>query len=437
VDTPSPYLVTGFIPQPGYVYLYDAWDAPGYDDATSGTVAADASVELVLQLTTYTVTLNVTTSDGGVIPAGTNYTFTDSLNNTVLSGTLAADETSPWTATITDVPAGEYTLEVTGAAGYQDFSLTDTVSDTTTTFDVELQVVPPTTGTVNLTVTTDDGGNLPAGTEITVGGISYTATGSEASGSVIPFAGVPAGIQAIAATNAAPYNDATGAVDVIAGDSVDASIVLSQDPVTTGSISLTVTTSDGGAIPTGATFTLGGVTFTASGSDFSTADLASGSVIVFDNVPQGTQVLTVTNAAPYEDFTGSVTVVAGQTTDAGITLVLAQEPATPTPTEPSAPSPTPTEPSEPGAPSPTATIPPFNPQNPVLPGKTPVPGDGTQGDGTSGNNGSVNGGGSGVTALPSTGQNPAGSNDATWLLLGLVALLAIGTLGAARRMQQR
>ena len=436
-DTPSPYTVTGFVPDPAYVYMASAWDAEGYTDADSDIFDADESVNVVLQaIPAIPGTLTISTSDGGVIPAGTTITVMGGASSPIgpaYSETLVTDQASPYTVS-GFVPNTDYVYMafVENAEGYEDATSSQFNGDVST--NVELQAVPEvTTGSVNLTVTTDDGGNIPAGAIISVGGVTYTATGSETSGSVIPFAEVPAGGQAVSITNAAPYNDATSTVFVVAGESNDGSILLSQSPDTTGSILLTVNTSDGGDIPAGTTFVLGGVTFVATSGDVSTADLASGTVVPFADVPEGPQTLTVTNADPYQDYTGQVTVVAGQTTDASITLILAQEPEAPTPT--------PTQPSESGIPTPTApTTQPTSPQNPVIPGRTPVPGDSQPGDGTSGGNagnGGTTGGGSGVTALPSTGQQPAGTSESPWLLLGLVTLLAAVALGGARRMQRR
>jgi hypothetical protein len=336
-DVPSPYTVSGFTPVSGLVYMASVWDATGYNDADSSVFAADVSTNVELQVATYTVTLNITTSDGGAIPAGTTYNFTDSLNNSVLSGTVAADQPSPWQPTITDVLAGEYTLTITNAAGYQDLSQTETVSATATTFDVELQVVPP----------------------------------------------------------------------------------------TTGSVALTITTEDGGAIPTGASITVGSETVVASGAEVSGADTASGTTFTFSNLAPGTQPIQVTNAAPYADFTGSVVVTAGQASASSIELILAAAPGetpTATPTLEASPSPSPSPSVTPG----TGHVGPGNPDAAPTATATAAAGDGTQGEQPAG----------GVTQLPSTGQGSTSSGSiATLLMLAAVALLAAGALAARKRLQ--
>lgn len=142
-----------------YVYQLYIENAAGYYDFTSEVFAGETTTELniVLQAipaATYTVDLNVSTSDGGAVPDGASYEFSDitggAPGTVVLSGTVSGDQTSPWSVQITGVEAGTYSLSVTDANGYEDLTQTGEVNGESTSFDVELQAVPEPTATATL-----------------------------------------------------------------------------------------------------------------------------------------------------------------------------------------------------------------------------------------------------------------------------------------------
>ncbi|HEU0164342.1 MAG TPA: hypothetical protein VFQ54_04805, partial [Thermomicrobiales bacterium] len=184
---------------------------------------------------------------------------------------------------------------------------------------------------------------------------------------------------------------------------------------TTGSVTLILTTSDGGPVPNGAIVCVGDQC-QAVGASVSSA--AVGTTLTFVGLDPGTYPLTVTNAAPYLDATGSVTVTAESTTNASIVLQLAAVTVTTVPTEP-------------GAATPIVT---------GTAGPTQAPGDGnaipTQRAG--GSDGAAppsrTDGAPAVKALPNTGAG-GGSSDAslTLLLLAIVAVAGGGILTWRRR----
>jgi|GEM_PF-4231835 len=375
-----------------------------------------------------TVDITISTDDGTNLPAGTTWQLTETGPGypVVQSGRVPVATTSPFNVVLPEpVEWGQYVVFVYSPANvyYRSY----VVSIYKEEFSTAVELIHR-QGDVTATVSTSDGGDIPAGTTWSITDADDTViqsgTMDGTSGTALPLTNpIDYGTYTLTMT------DPTGAyLPFVQGFIVDEPTVsldftLTVVPPVVGTVDLLITTSDGEPVPTGTIITIGGVTMIVTENGVTAADIASGTVVTFVDVPQGEQPILVTNAAPYEDFTGTVDVIAGETIDAAITLVRTQEPEEPE--EPATPTPTPTN----------EVIPPFNPQNPVLPGRTPVPGDDQTGDGTSGGGSGTTGGG--VTTLPSTGQQPAGSETTPWVLLGVVTMLALVALGAAHRLRRQ
>jgi hypothetical protein len=188
----------------------------------------------------------------------------------------------------------------------------------------------------------------------------------------------------------------------------------------TGSITVTISTADGGDIPSSAEICVGDVCTTISeieASGLTAADLPSGSEVVLVGIPIGTQRVSVTGAAPYLDYSGSVGIIAGQSIPFAIVLQPVDDP---TPTATNAPA-TPTATSEPGDPDvPTAT--PTQPANDTdTPSATEPSGEGDDPDQP-------------IDTLPSTGTNTGSPGTSTLILLIVAfAVTAAGLAGWQRR----
>jgi len=421
-DQASPWSVPITDVEAG-TYMLTITGADGYLDLTqTGIVDAEFTtfgVELqVIPPTTYTVILSVATSDDGNIPAGTSYTFTDSNDTMVLSDTLAADQTSPWAPQITDVPAGDYTLAVTGAAGYEDLLQSATVDAEHTNFSVTLQASYAT----SFAITTSDNGDIPVGTAIEVFNIMDGEPGAQMASieltdpEVSPFSGLLGFLTpgTYRMDVFAPGYQTFSQIYTISENQTSFDVFLQAIPSEKGTIELTVRTADNGDIPAGTIITVGAISYTMSDLlgmvPVSAADVASGTVIETSEIPAGTQALTVTQAAPYADFSGSIDVVAGDTIAPTITLQLAQEPtATIAPTETA-------ESTATAAPTETAGLAQVSPK----PTKTAAKF-------------------SAVTGLPNTGQGQSDNSPlGAILLLGSVLLVfAVGTLALRSRNQTR
>ncbi len=172
----------------------------------------------------------------------------------------------------------------------------------------------------------------------------------------------------------------------------------------TGSAAVTLTTGDGGTIPDGAQVCVGTDCQTV-GAGVSSAAV-SGPTITFGNLDPGTYPVTVTNAAPYQDATGSVDVVAGETASFSIDLQLVP------PTQAAA------------SPVVTQTIAPNQPTAPAAAG-------GPSGGSSGGNTAPP------VKSLPNTGSGQTSDNLNLLLLLGAISLvLVFGSLGWRRQRGQ-
>jgi len=206
---------------------------------------------------------------------------------------------------------------------------------------------------------------------------------------------------------------------------------------TIGGAVIFLVTSDGGDVPDDATVCVADVCLSpgdVTGGSVGAAAV-SGVAVPFDGLAAGTYPVSVTNAAPYGDATGSVTVPEAGYGEVTITLAIAQETLVPT----EIPTDVPTEPvaTEPGAATPiaTTTTEPTAP-SPTEPGPGPAPTDPPT-NGGGGGGASAGGGGSSapaVTSLPKTGSGETGSSTPIATLLGaaILVLFAAG-LGWRRR----
>ncbi|MGB3307634.1 MAG: hypothetical protein WBA63_15720 [Thermomicrobiales bacterium] len=364
------------------------------------------------------VNIEISMSDGGLLPDGLMWSFEQGDYTEIDGGTVPDGSASGWTVSLADpVPAGSYVLLVRTPDNLYYYFYVVVVAGDTTTLPVVFDRVQ---GDVTATFVTSDGGDVPAGTTWTITDESSNVVQSGTLSAPIPNGGLLPNTNPLAYGNYLLTVDADGYLPYATGFVVDAAsiafdIELQEVPPTTGTVNLTVTTSDGGAIPTGTIITIGGVSYVVSDlGEVSAADAASGTVFVFTDVPAGMQPITVTNAAPYADATGEVEVEAGSTVDAAIVLQRTVEPS-PTVT----PSPTVSPTSAPA--EPTATAQPT--QAPAQP--TAVP--------------HKPGGKSTISALPNTGQGTATQDGMNTALLALAAALLLagvaGIVGVRTRRQ--
>jgi cell division septation protein DedD len=176
--------------------------------------------------------------------------------------------------------------------------------------------------------------------------------------------------------------------------------------VVTGA-NITLVTSDGGAIPDNGQICIGDTcqsTGTPAGSASVSAAAVSGSTYSFTGLAAGTYPVTVTGVAPYADFTGTITITAGEITNQTITLSLIPVTATAAPTNTAQASPVVSPTTAPGQPTATSA--------PAKPGPTVA-----------------------VKSLPNTGQGSSGGTTSFALLFFSLAslLLVVVAIGTRRR----
>ena len=305
-----------------------------------------------------------------------------------------------------------------------DFSASGTWNRTATD-PIQSNVTTPVTvtylvGAVDVTVATNDASPLPDETELCFDGVCQPIASGTASGSVISLSNLPSGSFTIS-LRAPRYATASSTVTVEAGSTTQAVLTLVPLP---GTAEITLTTSDGNPIPTGATVCLDDRCELA--DDILASAIDSGSTVVFDNVIPGSYPLSVTNTAPYLDATGSVIVPPGGTGQAAILLVLPAPTVTPTAsataTSTTTPSPTASSTST-FTPTATATLAPDRGTIPPrLATATPTV--------TATSTAAPSGGSEHITQLPSTGTGESGDHT-TWLALALgVLLLCLSWFGA-------
>ena len=369
-------------------------------------------------------TLTITTEGGGDIPAGTliqviNTSDDDAL---VYGEGVAVDTPSGKVINVPPVDEGsDLEVVITGATGYFDLDQQFTVTPANSAMAVTLQSSQVYS---TLTITTSDGGEIPAGSQIQVLNTSDGDTlvygegvaTDTPSGKVVNVPPVTSGsVLEVVISSANGYQDLDQTFAITTANTTMA-VELQEVPPTTGTVNLTVTTADGGAIPTGTILTIGGVSYVVSNlGEVSAADAASGTVFTFTEVPAGTQPITATNAAPYADAAGAVAVEAGSTVDAAILLRRTVEPTvTPSPTV--SPTSVPAEPTATAQPTQAPGQPTAVPQKPGKPGGTST-----------------------ISALPNTGQGGDVSTGMNSALLALAAALLLagvaGVVGVRTRRQ--
>jgi hypothetical protein len=174
-------------------------------------------------------------------------------------------------------------------------------------------------------LTTADGLPLPAGTKVCLDTTNCQVLDEETpSGTVLTFPGLPLREHPITIT-APGFPDATGTITIEADQTVTTSIQLSQ---LSGTVEITLVTSDGNPIPASTTLCLADRCDTV--DNLVAADSASGSIAIFNDVLRGTYPITVTNATPYLDASGEIAVPAATTAATTITLLLPDVTVTPT-----------------------------------------------------------------------------------------------------------
>ncbi|WP_226005885.1 carboxypeptidase regulatory-like domain-containing protein [Natrinema salinisoli] len=234
--------------------------------------------------TTGTVEGTVTDADGDPI-AGATVTVGNETVTTAADGSYAVD-----------LETGDYTLTVSADA-YEETSEDVTVeADTTTTVDVTLELTP-TDGTLEGTVTDADGEPI-AGATVAVDD-QQTTTDENGSYSLELEAG-----DYTLAVSAEGYEDASQNVTIEVETTTTADVTLEERP---GSVEGTVTDADGEPVA-GATVTVG---------DQQTTTGENGSYAV--DIEPGEYTLEI-SAEGYQDASEDVTVEAGGTTTADVTL---------------------------------------------------------------------------------------------------------------------
>jgi len=447
-------------------------DAPGYLPSTTAVNAnnpwfTDYDVTATLEFESYPISLSVSMSDSGTLPYGLEWSLRDNDSTVVFqSGDVPGGEASGWSITLPDeaIP-GTYTLWVTGN-GYSSGVALPVPDWTSHDFVLDRLL-----GNLTVTLDTDDDADVPAGTAWDlrdVNGVSLqsgTIDPAVADGSTLPITNpIEYGVYTleINAPGYFPYSTQVNITDPWT-TTYEITAELNLIP-TTGDVSLTLTTEDGGDIPTGTRIQIGNVVYEVVDGDIapvSAADITSGTTVTLSGIAPGEQPITITNAAPYQDATSSVEVVAGETSDSALTLQLAPTPtatatpepsATTEPTETPAIEPTATSPAEPTATEtapvdPTATTEPSATSEPTEPSTTATPtatspaeptATGTTTPSTVVPTTSVSPttpGGSTITTLPNTGQTGAAGQGGTFPLIALggAMLLLLAAIGLRRR----
>jgi len=213
---------------------------------------------------------------------------------TVTDGTRSATSDANGGYTIANVPAGTCTVTAT-AIGYNGAS--QSVQVTAGQISTANFALSPATGAIAGTVRDAATGAATAGAAVTDGTRSAT---SDANGGYT-IANVPAGTYIVTAT-ASGYNSASQSVQVTAGQTSTANLVLSAPPGP-GAIAGMVRDAATGAAIAGATVKVGVA---------STTTDASGKYIL-SGLTEGSYTETV-SASGYADVSQSVSVVTGQTT---------------------------------------------------------------------------------------------------------------------------
>ncbi len=220
-------------------------------------------------------------------------------NATVTSSGISATTASNGAYTLSNVPAGSRTVNVT-ATGFNSAQATVTVViGQTVTRDFSLTATP-TTGIVTGTVVNAANNQTIAGATVRVVSTNQTATTS--ANGAFTLTSVPAGTQTLS-TSATGFTTFAGTVNVLAGQTISVTIGL-QPTVTTGTVTGTVINASNSQAIAGATIAVANTALTAT--------TGGTGAFTLNNVPAGTQTLII-SATGFTGIQGTVNVVAGQT----------------------------------------------------------------------------------------------------------------------------
>ncbi|MGN6484431.1 MAG: hypothetical protein ACTHMX_08505 [Thermomicrobiales bacterium] len=396
--------------------VYGAWiTGAGYSSGQALNVQSEtASHEFVLDRLSGTITVDVTTSNGADIPAGTTWSLD------VAGVSASADAFTPQSGTITTAMPSGSALPLTNPIEYGTYSLTIDApgyAPYTTTIDHTDPWNPDTSVTaelqfleteVSLSVAMSDGGAIPPGLtwtlypagsweplqsgEVTPGDTSFAVTLPEK---------VPYGTYQLWITGSG-YS--SGQVIVADAPTLHHDFVLER---LIGSITVAITTSDGSDIPAGAEWQLSSPTLElVDGGTVATPFASGGTLVSIPGLEYGTYLFEM-HAPGYEAIARSIEHTDPWNADTVVTFELVLIPT---------PTPTPGGTVQPTATAPTATI----------TATTPAPSATATATGTPS-----------VSSLPNTGQGgDAGMNGPAILLalaLGMALLAIVVRLRPARR----
>lgn len=221
---------------------------------------------------------------------------------TVTAGGATATTAVDGSYTLTNVTAGAATVTA-ALTGYANATQTVTINAGTSNTVATLQLAPNNPGTITGSIIDNTGKGI-AGAEVTAAGLSVT---TDANGAYT-FMNVPQGSTAITAS-ANGFQSATETVNVAAGATTVAPVMTLLSNL--GNVTGKVTDATGAPLAGASVGFGGGSTVTDASGNFA-----------FSNLPAGTIQL-VAALAGYQSVTQNVNVVAGTTTTANFTLVLA------------------------------------------------------------------------------------------------------------------
>ncbi len=223
---------------------------------------------------------------------------------TVTIAGVTATTSAEGTFSMRNVPAGEqtYTVTATGYLSVRDKEI-EVRANQTVTLNVRLMEGDATTGAVQGVVKHATTQQPIEAVEVTLGTQTTTTTSS----GIYSLAGVAAGDQTLTFAKAG-YVSRTESVTVAAGGTHELNVSLS--PITTGTVTGTVTDAASG-------LALAGVTVSIEALSSTTTD-ATG-VYTLSDVPEGNWTLSFTRTA-YRDVQRTVTVTAGLTTTEDVAM---------------------------------------------------------------------------------------------------------------------
>lgn len=249
--------------------------------------STNTSISLSPILGSVAITVN-TSDNGSVVPSFTVDGVTKTATN---SGNLY---------TLSDIAAGSHNITVLGT-GYTTGTLNsvNVTNNTTTPKSITLAAIP---GSIAITVSTSDG--VAVTPTFTVDGSAKTATSS---GSVYTLSGIAAGSHSITISGADYTTGTLNSVSVTNNTTTPTAIMLAALP---GSVAITVTTSDSGAVTP--TFSVDGTAKTATNS---------GNVYTLSGIAAGSHTIVVAGTDYTSQTVSNVTVTKNAVTSQSISLV--------------------------------------------------------------------------------------------------------------------